>query len=340
MKLSLKQLLWIVIGIPLVSYLLLKPTFNLSLFGDDWEQLYFMWLEFESRHSFSWFDIKSYLGPYNFSYSYLGIINNFFGLNSAAYFYASFLFRVLSIISVYFLVNFLTKEKLAPFLASLIFIFSAAGLETTNWVFNMNTYMAIFLFNLSVIFYLKFRLKPKINLPDLAWFILLFAAALFVASTRMHGAAPFIILIDLILIFLFEKNKPSLISYSRLIIPPLVLLTLIYYGAFGHIGAGGFTDRLKLGMETALALLSKGQYLFLFFLPGIIGHISLPDSLTLNYKTSTYLIVAIFSLSALLSLIIWFIVSIVKFEKAQKDLGLQSFFGVTFIWAILVYIVS
>lgn len=336
------KLLWVIIGIPLVSYLILKPSFNLSLFGDDWEQLYFMYLEFDVRHSFSRFDIKSYLGPYNFSYAYLGILNNFFGLNSAAYFYTSFILRALATISIYLLVNFISKEKLAGFLASILFIFSVAGLETTDWVFNMNTYLGIFLFNLSLILYLKIRSITKLDISaivSIALFIFLFTSSLIIVSTRLHGAVPFIILMDLGLVLLFEKKIPNIYFFLRISLPVLILLLAMHIGAFGHLGSGGFTDRLKLGFDTAQALLQKGEYLFLFFLPGLIGHIALPDHITgLYLEKLPFSITTIIYLTAL-SAVIFLTVNTPKLSKIKKNLSLLSFFIFTFIWTLLVFLV-
>lgn len=332
-----KQLIWIFICIPLLSYLVLRSSFNLSLFGDDWEQLYNMWLEFEVRHSYHWLDIKSYLGPYNFSYSYLGILNNFFGLNSAAYFYTSYFCRVLSTISIFLLVKFLTKDKLAGVLSSLVFIFSAAGLETTDWVFNLNTYIGIFLFNLSLICYLKLRSIAKFPNLYFLLFIPLLAATFMVVSTRMHGAVPFIILVDLVLTFILEKRKLNRSFIVRLIIPFLILFFMMHVGSFGHLGSGGFTDRIKLGMETAVSLLQKEQYMFLFFLPGLIGNITLPDSFSSSYVGSVGLRLASISfifISGLLSFLT------LKLINPKKILNKQFFIflGFSFFWSVVLFL--
>lgn len=332
-----KQFLWIVIGIPLLSYLVLKPTFNLSLFGDDWEQLYNMWLEFEVRHSYRWLDIKSYLGPYNFSYSYLGILNNFFGLNSAAYFYTSYFFRVLSTISIYLLVKFLTKDKMAGFLSSLIFIFSIAGLETTDWVFNLNTYIGIFLFNLSLICYLTSRSAVIFPNRYFLFFIPLLAATFMVVSTRMHGAIPFIILIDLILTFMLDKQKSKYTFIIRLIIPFIILFIMMRIGSFGHLGSGGFTDRLKLGMETAISLLQKGQYIFLFFLPGLIGNIVLPDSFAFSYVGSVSLRFASISF-ILISGLLSFLTLKIVYGKKILNIQFFTFLGFSIIWSTVLFL--
>lgn len=336
-KLLTKQFIWIIIGIPLLSYLALRQSFNLSLFGDDWEQLYFMWLEFDVRHSLQRFDIKSYLGPYQFSYIYLDILNYFFGFNSAAYFYTSYFCRILTTISIYFLVKFLTKEKLAAFLSSLVFIFSTAGLETTDWVFNLNTYIGIVSFNFAVIFYLKMRSSAKSLNSNLLFFSFLLTFTFFAVSTRMHGAIPFIILIDLVLTFILDKQKLNRKLILRIIIPVLILFFMINIGAFGKVGSGGFTDRFKLGLETASSLLQKGDYLFLFYLPGLIGRITLPDSFTASFVEMVGLRFASINF-ILISLILSFTTSKILDPKRNFSRKFLIFFGVTFAWSGFLYL--
>lgn len=339
LKLFSYQSLWILIGIPLLTYLILKSSFNLSLFGDDWEQLYFMWLEFEVRHSYNWFDVKSYLGPYNFSYFYLGLLNHFFGLNSFAYFFTSYLLRILATISIYLLIKFISKEKMAGFLASLIFIFSISGLETTDWVFNMNTYLGIFLFNLSVIFYLKIRSASKLFIPSIIFFILLFFLSLIVVATRVHGAVPFIILLDLVLIFLFEKKKLNIKFLLRILLPISLIFIAIKIGAFGHVGSGGFTDRLKLGYETASGLIAKGEYTFLLNLPGLIGHIALPDYIINSFVTKIGLSKASLIYLSISIVLLFLSLKNLKYSKIKQNIYLLNLIIFTSIWFVLIFMI-
>lgn len=281
------QLIWILVGIPLLSYLILKPTFNLSLTGDDWQALYITWLDFDVRKAHSWFDLKAYLGPYNFSYYYLGILNNIFKENVSLYFYNSFFFRVLCTISIYFLTKYLTKSYLAGFLSSLIFILSVAGLETTNWVFNMNSYLGAFFFNFALIIFLKIRSSVKVIWSQYLIFALLLSVSFIVVSTRMHGAVPFILVLEFLLLLFIEKRKINLNFFLRITSPVVILLALIHLGVFGRVEQGGFTDRLNLGFNTAVSLIQQGEKIFLLYFPGIIGHVALPDFL---YSSSTSLL--------------------------------------------------
>ena len=135
-------LFWLFIALPVLAYIVFRKSFNLGLYGDDWQHLYNLWRDFYVYHTKSFFDIRSYLNPYWPNYLYLGIINHFWGFFPPAYFIASFLMRIFANISLYFLTYELTKSRLAGVLSTVIFLFSAAGLQTTDWVFNMNTYLS------------------------------------------------------------------------------------------------------------------------------------------------------------------------------------------------------
>lgn len=271
-------LLWLLLGIPIISYLLLKKTFNLALYGDDWLQLYNIWLSFDIHKSLSFFDIKSYLGAYLPQYFFLGIIRHFFGYQDQAYFAASLILRIFATASIFFLVKELSKSQLASFLATIIFIFSAAGLETTDWVFNMNTYAGIFFLNLALVIYLKIRaLQTFVSWYYLAYF-LLFTLALGVVPVRMHGALPFILITELFLYIFIEKKK--LFSLDRFLIARIalsvtIMFTLIKFGSFGS--EGEILPVLKTNFFYVQDMIWKGRFDILFYFFGTIGNVVIPD---------------------------------------------------------------
>lgn len=275
--------MWLFIGIPLISALVFRKSFNLGLYGDDWLQLYNIWLSFDIHKQLSYFDIRSYLGAYWPQYLFLGIIKYFFGYTSSAYFASSLFLRVLATISLFFLGYKISKSLLMAFLASLVFIFAAAGLQTTDWVFNMNTYAGMFFLNLSMIFYLNTRkLKTLFSFQYIA-FILSFALALASVPVRMHGAVPLIIATELFLFFLERKTilkanhipKADRFLVFRLILPIIIMFLLIKAGSFGS--SGDNTPLFKASFAYLQDMLHKGRYDLLFYYLGIIGNITFPD---------------------------------------------------------------
>lgn len=285
---------WLIVGIPILSYLLLKKTFNLALYGDDWLQLYNLWLSFDVHKTLSFFDIKSYLSPYWPQYFFLGIIRHFFDYQAQAYFAASLILRVLATISLYFVSYEFSKSRLAAFLTSILFTFSVAGLQTTDWVFNMNTYAGIFFFNFALIMYLKIRnLKTFLSWRWL-FFILFFFLALGVVPVRMHGALPFLIICEF---FLFSKIDKFLVV--RLLLPIIIMITLVKVGSFG--GEGDTLPLLDTSFKYLREMLSAGRYDILFYFLGVIGNIAIPDIANLA-STFGYLLptIVFFSLIGLL----------------------------------------
>lgn len=278
------QIIWILIIIPLLSFIFLKQTLNLALYGDDWEQLYNLWLSFDVLKTSSFLNIKSYLSPYWPQYVFLGGIRHFFGYEPTAYFASSMILRILATISLFFLVKKLTKKSLPAYLATLVFTFSAAGLQTTDWVFNMNTYAGVFFLNISIIFYFKLRDSNVSFFLNYVLFITLFLLALGIVPVRMHGAVIFIALTEIFL-YLFARKEGGLRPYKyfflRIITPFLILLILLKVGSFGNT-----SDNVPLntGLTYLGEMVQKGRYDAFFYFLGIIGNISIPDN-TINSLT-------------------------------------------------------
>lgn len=276
-------IIWLFIGIPLISYFLLKKTFNLALYGDDWLQLYNLWVSFDIRKELSFFDIKSYLGAYWPQYFFLGLIRHFFEYQASAYFAASLMLKVLATISLFFLIKILTKSSYAGFLATIILTFSVAGIQTTDWVFNMNTYAGIFLINLAFVFYFKIREQKSFILRHYIIFSVFFILALGVVPVRMHGAVPLLIATELFYYLFIDKKsifKFDSLLIIRLTLPIILMFILIRIGSFGN--EGDILLQLQQSFNYMQNMAQKGRYDVLFYFLGIIGNIAIPDTLNLG----------------------------------------------------------
>lgn len=313
--------IWLFLGIPLLSFFVLRKSFNLGLYGDDWQHLYNLWREFFVYKTKSFLDIRSYLNPYWPNYFYLGIINHFWGFYPPAYFIASFLMRLFANISLFFLTYELTKSKLAAILATIIFLFSAAGLQTTDWVFNMNTYTGLGFLSIASVFYLKIRRLETIRSWYYPLFILTFTLALAIVPTRMHGAIPFLILTDLFLTFISEgknllilggtKSKINRYLILRIFIAISVFATLLFFKSFGE---GSFTtNRLSENTQVIQAFIQKGYHSIWFFFFGILGHLALPDRIGLNN------FIAVVAVTGIISTILGLIISLFIFKVRQPS---------------------
>lgn len=288
--------MWLFIGLPILAAFIFRKSFNLGLYGDDWQHLYNLWRDFYVYHNKSFFDIRSYLNPYWPNYLYLGIINYFWGFYPPAYFIASFIARVFANIALYFFSYELTKSKLAAFLTTLIFLVSAAGLQTTDWVFNMNTYAGLGLLAIASTIYLKIRKLESFKSWYYPAFVATFTLALAIVPTRMHGAVPFLIFTDLFLTFFAERNKTKINRYIilRMITAILVFVTLLHFKSFGE---GSFTtDRLTESSQVFQTFAQKGYHAIWFYFLGILGHLALPDNISLDSLTGVIIVTSIISL--------------------------------------------
>ncbi|MBI2596885.1 hypothetical protein HYW41_01900 [Candidatus Daviesbacteria bacterium] len=326
--------IWLFAFLPLIAVFVFRKSFNLGLYGDDWQHLYNLWRDFFVYHTKSFYDIRSYLNPYWPEYFYLGIINHFWGYYPPAYFIASYLSRLFANISLYFFTFELTGSKLAAILSTIIFLFSAAGLQTTDWVFNMNTYAGLGLLSLASVFYLKIRKLNTIYSFNYILFIMTFILALAIVPTRMHGAVPFLIIVDLFLTFVAEKSQFKINRFLliRIIMTILVFVLLLHLKSFGE---GSFTtDRLSESSQILQKINHKGYYAIWFYFLGILGHLVLPDSISLDNFTS------VIFLTNGISIILGIIVSWL-FSKGKSLLFYLPILIFNFIWTLILgWIVS
>lgn len=270
--------LWLFLVLPLATAFIFRKSFDLGLYGDDWQHLYNLWRDFYVYKTKSFLDIRSYLNPYWPNYFYLGIINFLWGFYPPAYFIASYILRVFANIAIYFLTLELTKSRLAAFLTSLIFLFSATGLQTTDWVFNMNTYAGLGLLSLATIFYLRLRQANTVRSLNYLLFISTFALALAIVPTRMHGAIPFLILTDIFL--LLPNFKVTRYLFARILTAVLIFTLLVNFKSFGE---GSYTkERLSESYKVIQSYTQLGYNDIYFYFLGVLGHIVLPDTFSFN----------------------------------------------------------
>lgn len=285
-KINKPILIWLFILLPLLGAFLFRKSFDLGLYGDDWQHLYILWREFFVYKTKSFFDIRSYLNPYFPESLYLGIIEHFWGYYPPAYFIVSFISRLFANIALYFLTFELSKSKLVAFLTTLIFLVSAAGLQTTDWVFNMNTYIGLGLLAIAGTLYLKIRQLKTFKSWLYPSFAVTFTLALAVVPTRMHGATPFIVLTDLFLTYIAERQRPKFDKFTvaRVLLAIGIFVMLIQAKSFG---AGSYTnERFADSLKLVQALIQNGYLSFWSYFLGIIGHLVLPDTIAPTAKNT------------------------------------------------------
>lgn len=182
-----------------LTYLSLNKTLSFGLTGDDWFTLYRYILDFPTLMSH--FNLANYINDhstYNFADIFMGIIYRHFSFNPFPYYLVSMILRIITAVSFYYAVSTATKDKLAGYLSMMLFSVMFVGIETTNWVFNMNTYLSITLFNFFLYLYTK---KVHLNFFfKTSTLGLILGLSFIITPNRMHGllfAIPFIALITI-----------------------------------------------------------------------------------------------------------------------------------------------
>lgn len=187
------------ISIILLTWFSLNKTLSFGLTGDDWMTLYRYILDFPNFAAY--FRLSNYVNDhstYNFADIMMGIIYRQFSFNPLPYYVISMVLRIITAVSFFLAVSVATKDKLAGYLSGLLLSVMFAGIETTNWVFNMNTYLSIILFNLFIYLYTR---KDNLNFALKSFILgLTLGLSFIITPNRMHGllfAIPFIALIKI-----------------------------------------------------------------------------------------------------------------------------------------------
>lgn len=265
----------------LFSLFTLFPSFNLALSGDDWLAFWRYLQHLGPESSGQWSFISYFLTPYGAQDILMGQLQKIYGYNPTPYFITSFIFRLIAIFSLLPLSLYFTKSKLASFFALLFLSSTVIGLDTTHWVFNMPSYIAIAFFNLFLYFFILSHEPEKIKFLPLA--ALMYYAAYITAPIRMHGAIPIILLIE----FFWILRKRSL-NFARSAIFRIfvILLIFIFISKTGQSTgvASDWNQRFLDGLNIRIESLKSGQ-IGLFFYPIIIlGGMFIPDII---FRTSS-----------------------------------------------------
>lgn len=191
-------------------------SLQFALNGDDWQALYFYLLRFTTFSSH--FDINNFFATdvsnYTFAHIIMGLIYRLFSYNPFPYFLISMILRIITAVSFYPAVAAATKNKVAGYLSAIFFASMFAGIETTNWVFNMNTYVSLSFMNLFIFIY--FSKDQKVFSITTFFLSVISFAIFFSAPTRMHG---FLIILPLIL--LTKVRHLNIYSLKKLLIESL-----------------------------------------------------------------------------------------------------------------------
>lgn len=332
MKLFLKKI-FIPLTIILISYLTLKSSFNLALFGDDWLAFSIYDQLLGPNSSSHWNHLTFFLSPYG-SQQLMAFFRMMWGYDSTYYYMINFAFRMVAAFSFIPLVYYLTKDKFSAYFAVLFFAITVIGLDATNWVFNMTSYITIALFNLFLYLFIKHRDTNKLS--DLLIGGLLYYIGYIIVPVRMHGSLPFIFLFELFWIFQNRNIKTVKKASLRFALILFIFLFIRFTGTSMGPPVEA-AERLQIGLSTTLNLLGQGRTDFLFypiimfgtmFIPYFLNPFSIP---VLSFKQMLIHLIApsllIFSV---------FLLFILSNSNKLRNKSSISLFIISFIWSILV----
>lgn len=235
------------------------PSFGLSLFGDDWLVLYiYKYQVVHNSLSPTSIDFRSLLSPYGPTYFLMGIINNYFGLNPVPYFTISLFFRSLATIGIYMLIFKITKNRLSAIASSSFWAISAIGIESTNWVFNMNSYLGIAIFLAVVILIIKYHETSKMAFLWLGG--LMFVFSVIAVPVRMHGA--FIVLFLIETYYLLTNWQKGRAIKKFIIVNSVLVMSFFVLSSWGVFGSGSsnFDIYVGKGLKENASAIENGHY--------------------------------------------------------------------------------
>lgn len=316
-----------------ISLITLFPVFNVGLYGDDWLAI-FRYVVPPSKEGWNLFTY--YLTPYGSQDIIMGLLYRTFGTNAFYYEITSYIFRLLAAFSLYPLVFYLTKSKLATFFAMLFFSITTIGFDSTGWLLTMPTYLTIAFFNIFLYFYIISHETKKIK--TLLFSGLFFYLAYVTASQRMIGAPLFILSLEAFWLFqdqTFNNLKKTLLRIA------FIFAILIMIAKFGQSlgNSGDWFSRLNSSIIIIQDLFKQGRSEFLLYPIVTIGGMFIPNfafpSIQIITKSDMLFSVAFPALLSFFILMLIIKANINKLERRDIYKGLLA----TVTWIFIVFIV-
>ena len=319
-----------------VSFLIFYPSFNLGLTGDDWLAFYRYVKHLGPNSTYNYNHLTYFLTPYGAQDILMGFLHKFLGNNASPYYLISFLFRMIAAFSFYPIVKYLTKNNVASFFAILFFSVTPVGLDTTNWVFNMPSYITIALFNLFLFFFLISRetKKPRELLLSGLFYYLSYVTT----PIRMHGSLLFILLIEMFWL-LQKRDKATLRKVTLRVLMIVAIFLFVRYSGHSQGPYEEVSQRFMLGITTSLQFFDQGRFDFIFYPLIMFGGVFIPDLLipSFSVNSSTQLLFKI-ALPALVVFVIIGLFFIRNLSLRQKKLT-RYLITVPIAWTMIVALV-
>lgn len=322
----------------LISFFTLRQSFELALFGDDWLTIWRYLEHLGPESPGRWNYLTYFLNPYGAQDIVTGILFRIFGFHSTPFYTISYFLRLFAAFSLFPLIFYLTKNKLAAYFSVIFFAVTPIGLDTTNWVFNMTSYIDIIFFNIFLYLFLRTRSEKSVILYVLTFF--LYYITFVTQSIRMHGLTPFIFLIELFWL-LRNRNIKTLKRVALRISTVALIFLFIRFSGQSMGPPEEAIQRLTLGVTRSREFLQTGRIDFILNPIISFGSMIIPE----NLLSSGRQIIAIrqFIFQIFIPSMILLSITLFLFRKAVPALTFKNLFGIfitAFIWSIAIELVN
>lgn len=212
------------------QFILLKPHLQYGFSDVDWGFLFYYKEHKEKFPNIIENFYQTFLrwGVYTHQQYYIGVQEEFFGLDFQKFQITIHIFKTLAAISAYPLFLIITQSYIAAFIGVILFAFSYSSVGTMYTVVTSSDYSAIFAMN--IFFYLYWWIIEKRNSKWYLSFVslLLFIFTLFLSTERMYPILFWLIAGEIFLLIYNKFSRKYLLnSYKRLAIIFIPVLTII-----------------------------------------------------------------------------------------------------------------
>lgn len=277
-KVILRNLL-VLFLLTIVGILAHYKSLGLSLYGDDWMQIYNFYAYPNSNGALLHLPgFLKYLTPYGFSLFLIGNLHQIFGTQYYLYYIVAFIFRLFAAFVLYNICKYLGDRRIG-LLTAILFIVGQTGIQNTDWVFSMNIYLATGLFLLGLYFQILFY--KCFHTKFLLLSLLCICLSIIAGTIRLF---PLVFIIPFFNAFIYFKIPKNIKTIKIILQTILFFLFVIVLWGIGLFGGSAFTlypfggwslDKfINLFLENPLIMIKT---LFIWY-----GMIILPDQVTSN----------------------------------------------------------
>lgn len=259
-----------------VGWLCLRPSLDLDLTGDDFLTIYRYKFFIGGWGGEKMSKISYFFTDYGPQDTLTSSIYYLWGLKAQPYYIFSLLLRSVAALSFILPIYELTKNKFSALAAMAFFMITTTGLETTDWSFNMPSYVAIVLLNVFILFFTQ--LRSKANFWKTVLMYILFILTIIAQPIRMMFLPVFAIVLESFWSIINFKKKNLALSFIRICI--FVGIFFLIYKFTDYGSSAGARDMTQISNNFGLVqkYIKKNDFQVLFSPIAQLGLILVPNT--------------------------------------------------------------